>query len=93
MEYDEKVEDEEIELSEGALPQDGEEISESDYEKYVKDEEKKSKKKSKGLENENEVILRAQKDDQTAWEQIFKQYEKFINYMIAINYFGIKMVN
>ena len=81
MEYDEKDEDEEIELFEGTLPQDGEEISESDYEKYVKDEEKKSKKKSKGLENENEVILRAQKDDQTAWEQIFKQYEKFINYM------------
>ena len=59
-----------------------EDITEDDYEKHLEETQKKSSKNKKFTTEEiNELIRRAKKEDQIAWEKIFKAYEPFIVYM------------
>ena len=81
MSYESGVTEDDIEDFEDELDIDNQpdaDMSESDFEKYVEDNARAKNVRSAGLvyadEEENEIIKRAQADDQEAWNLIFKKY-------------------
>ncbi len=88
MSYESGVTEDDIEDFENELDIDNQsdaDMSESDFEKYVENNSKAKNVRSAGSvytdEEENEIIKRAQADDQEAWNLIFKKYALFRNYM------------
>ncbi|MBP3630433.1 MAG: hypothetical protein J6J23_02970, partial [Clostridia bacterium] len=85
--YDDLIDEEnqgELVEFEEIIEEDGceqENPSETDYDNYVKENSKK-KVSAYADEEENEIIKRAQADDQEAWNLIFKKYALFRHYLL-----------